>query len=41
MSGVAEAFGVVPAGSACEHLASLTELNLKSSHLTVPLSVTS
>lgn len=39
-SGVAETFGVVPAGSTSEHLAKLTQQNLKGSHLTVPSSVT-
>lgn len=40
-SGVAETFGLVPAGSACENVAKLTQQNLKGSHLTVPFSVTS
>lgn len=40
-TGVAETFGVVPAGSASEHLAKLPQQNLKGSHLTVPSSVTS
>lgn len=39
-SGVAETFGGVPAGSTSEHLAKLTQQNLKGSHFTVPSSVT-